>query len=504
YPPGTVFEFWVTYGANDPIQDVPTSGNLLGNFTYQFTSIGDYRVQLIAIEPTNNCPYIDEELITVYPEAEARFFTPTSGDCAPWDAIFFDDSNDTTIVRRIWNVIGPGVNFTQEFASKTNFTYTFLNNTVNPIDYDVTYTVENIYGCRNAKVETVTAFPQLQPSFTVTPKTQTLPSSTVTIVDTTPANPWDYRWDFGDGTFSTDPNTSTHTYGTFGVFPITLEVTDPTTGCIGIAYDTVEVIAIPPVVDFDYDTPNGCAPVTVNFTNLSQYASPGTFQWDFGDGIGTSRQQNPTYTYYDPGTYTVTLSASNELDSVVTERKEFIIEVYAEAVANFSVRPEEVFLPDESIRLVNRSEGADSYLWDFGDGNGSTEFEPIHKYEKAGNYDVTLIVTSVNGCSDSLTIEKAVFANDGGKFLIPNTFTPNGDGQNDTFKPEIVGVVDFYMEIYDRWGELLYVTDQVSDPGWDGNFNGKPVTQDVYVYKVKMKFISGKNTVKTGDVTLLR
>ena len=503
YPAGTTFELWITFGLNDAVQVTPTTGNLSNNFSYEFTQYGDYKIELRAVEPTNNCPFVDEVFVTVHPAPPARFFTPVSSDCAPFDAIFFDDSNDTTIVSRTWRVTGPGVNDAFVFNTKQDFTYTFVNNSSAPIDYDVSLTVENSFGCTDTKTETITAFPQLQPAFVVTPKTQILPSSTVSITDISPSNNWNYRWDFGDGNFSTDPNTNSYTYATFGVYPITLEVTDPISNCIGIYRDTIEIIAIPPVVDFAYDVPSGCAPLTVTFTNMSQYASPGTYQWDFGDGIGTSRQQNPTYTYYDPGVYSVSLSASNELDSVVTERKEFIIEVFPEVRANFSVRPDVVYLPGEEVQMVNRSEFGDSYWWDFGDGNSSTEFEPRHRYTEAGYYDITLIATSQYGCSDTLTIERVVYADDGGKYLIPNTFTPNGDGKNDTFIPELFGVTNFHMEIYNRWGELLYeTTDQ--NAGWDGIYKGQLSSQDVYVYKVKMKFISGNSIIRTGDVTLLR
>jgi len=503
YPAGTTWELWITFGLNDPVQATPTTGTLDGNFSYEFIQYGDYRVELRAIEPSNNCPFIGDQLVEVFPAPPARFFTPLLGDCAPFDAIFFDDSNDTTIVSRTWTVTGPGVNDSFVFNTKQDFNYTFVNNSINPIDYQVSLTVENALGCSDTKTETITAYPQLQPSFTVTPRSQILPNSTVTIMDTSPANNWNYRWDFGDGNFSTDPNLSSYDYGTFGEYVITLEVTDPNTNCIGIARDTIEIIAIPPVVDFLYDATDGCAPHTVNFTNMSQYASPGTFNWDFGDGIGTSRQQNPTYTYYDPGVYTVSLSASNELDTTVVETKQFIIEVFPLARANFDIRPEVVFLPGEEIRAINRSEGGESYFWDFGDGNTSTDFEPTHRYERAGEYDVTLIVTNQYGCNDTLTIEKAVFADDGGKYLIPNTFTPNGDGQNDIFLPEMFGVVNFHLEVYDRWGELLFVSED-QNTGWDGYYKGQLASQDVYIYKLKMKFLSGNSVVRTGDITLLR
>ncbi len=89
---------------------------------------------------------------------------------------------------------------------------------------------------------------------------------------------------------------------------------------------------------------------------------------------------------------------------------------------------------------------------------------------------------------------------------IPNAFTPNGDGENDYFKPYApVGVVtDMYFAVYDRWGELIYETDNINDRGWDGTFRGKALPPDVYVYFFEATCLDQDSFTKKGNVTLIR
>jgi PKD repeat protein len=105
-----------------------------------------------------------------------------------------------------------------------------------------------------------------------TPVSQSLPASTVTIINNSNPGPWSYQWDFGDGQTSTDPLINAHTYSTYGVYTIRLTVTNNV--CIETQTQQVEILAIPPVVNFSYDPASGCTPLTVNFTNLSQFADP--------------------------------------------------------------------------------------------------------------------------------------------------------------------------------------------------------------------------------------
>jgi len=133
--------------------------------------------------------------------------------------------------------------------------------------------------------------------FTATPISQSLPASTVTISNTTTPGPWSYLWDFGDGTTSVNANVTSHTYATYGVYTIRLTVTNNV--CVETQAQQVEILAIPPIVDFSYDPPEGCMPLRVSFTNLSQFADPNSYQWDFGDGA-TSQAINPTQQHHKP------------------------------------------------------------------------------------------------------------------------------------------------------------------------------------------------------------
>jgi gliding motility-associated-like protein len=347
-------------------------------------------------------------------------------------------------------------------------------------------------------------------AFTATPVSQSLPTSTVSIINTTTPGPWIYLWDFGDGTTSSDPAVNTHTYGTYGVFTIRLTVSNNV--CIETQAQQVEILAIPPTVDFDYDPASGCVPLTVNFTNLSQFADPGTFRWAFGDQ-STSQMMNPVHTYYQPGKYSVALSASNITGQTVTETKQAIIEVFPRPNAAFEIKPKLVYIPGGILYTDNRSFDATRFEWDFGDGTITSGFEPEHKYTEEGFFSIKLIAFNQFDCADTTVQENTVKVQKGGQVLIPNAFSPNlsaaggsggiSDGKNDIFLPITRGVVEFELLIFDRWGELLF---ESRDPefGWDGTYNGKLCQQDVYIYKLAASYADGERVVRVGDVNLIR
>jgi len=357
---------------------------------------------------------------------------------------------------------------------------------------------------------TVPSRDNMNAGFTATPISQMLPASTVTITNTTNPGPWTYLWDFGDGTTSTNANVTSYTYATYGVYTIRLTVTNNV--CVETQAQQVEILAIPPIVDFSYDPPEGCMPLTVTFTNLSQFADPNSYLWDFGDGA-TSTMANPTHTYFQAGVYSVSLSASNITGQTVTEGKAGIIEVFPLPRADFEIKPLLVYIPGGIMFTRNLSFDASTYLWEFGDGNTSTAFQPAHKYLDEGVYSIKLTAFNQFNCSDSIVRENAVRVLKGGQVLIPNAFSPNlsstgsgggnSDGTNDIFLPVMRGVTEFELLIFNRWGELLF---ESRDPerGWDGTYQGKLCQQDVYIYKVAASFDNGERVVRVGDVNLIR
>ena len=401
------------------------------------------------------------------------------------------------------------------FSSSTagdNFDY-IVNRATADQALEVSLETTNFAGCVSPTVVKAVQVPEEQlpgTAFDVTPLTQSLPNRTVTLTNMTDPGPWTYRWDFGDSTSTDEPEPGSHTYATHGTYIITL--TAQLNECIETATRTITINPVPPVVDFDYDPPSGCAPLTVQFTNLSQFADSTSYFWSFGANEGVSRAVNPSYTYFEPGVYTVSLSATNVLGDTVREVKSQIIEVFEPPVAQFNIRPRVVLIPDQPLFTDNNSFGADVFEWDFGDGTISTEFEPQHFYGEEGIYDVTLIAYSSNGCTDTTRREGLVQARTGGRLLIPNAFTPNlsgstggrpGNGLNDVFLPLTQGVSQFEMLIFNRWGELIFKSEN-KNIGWDGYYQGKLCAQDVYVYKLDLVFENGERAVRTGDVNLIR
>ena len=411
-----------------------------------------------------------------------------------------------------WNIL---INDVLVFSSSTtgeSLEYEITRST----SIDQTVTLElvttNLTNCESSvttKTFLAKRYDNLGASFTATPAEQTLPGSTVSIANTTNPGPWEYAWDFGDGATSSEANVSSHTYETFGVYTITLAVTNH--DCEETVSMNVRVNPIPPVLEFDYFPPAGCAPHTVTFINESRYADPTSYFWKFGATEGTSRAVDPTYTYQEPGLYSVTLSATNELGDTVSITKELIIEVMENPVANFAIYPKTpINVPGEILYTDNRSLNANEYHWDFGDGHTSTEAEPQHKYSEEGIFSITLTARNGNGCADTTVLVAGVQTVNYGQLLIPNAFIPNKSGagsgnamNNEVFMPLIQKATNFQMLVFNRWGELMFESTDTG-MGWDGYFNGRLCAQDVYIYRITVEYENGRTITRTGDINLIR
>ena len=264
---------------------------------------------------------------------------------------------------------------------------------------------------------------------------------------------------------------------------------------------------LPPVADYHIGPLRGCVPHTVMCVSLSENADE--FTWYFGDG-GTSQEENPSYLYDEPGTYPVSLRVVNEAGESLMASD--TVRVYARPEAAFEISPENPDLPGEPVFFYNYSRNADSYLWHFGDGKTSDAFEPLHRYDQAGQYDIILVAYSEGGCVDSALVTDA-FGGDDCHIVFPNAFRPDpggptggyynpNDPSNTVFHPVCRGVDEYRLRIYNRTGTLVFESDRV-EIGWDGYINGTPARQDVYVWKARGTFINGKSFVKHGNLTLI-
>ncbi len=315
---------------------------------------------------------------------------------------------------------------------------------------------------------------------------------------------WQYLWDFGDGTYSDEYNPGIHQYSDYGTYEITL--TASANGCSGTTSYEVD-ISEPLTSDF-IAVYNGCAPVEITFTNLSTGAD--TYYWDFGNG-DSSGNENPTTLYSEPGIYEVTLYAIKDSIEVVSEKTIVVSEA---PIAGFTVSPSEANAYQE-INFINMSSNAVQYLWDFGDGEYSEIYEPIHIYSSHGVYDVTLSVWSEVGCFDSLLINNAITIIQDCRILFPTGFIPNKNGpsggyynpvqtidNNEIFHPIYENIEEYELRIYNRWGELIFISRNI-DIGWDGYYKGNLAPQDTYIYEAKAKCLTGEDISTVGSVTLI-
>ena len=356
------------------------------NPVHIYTSPGTYTVNLTVSnaygeDTESKVAYID---VVGYPPA-ANFTANVTEGNAPLTVQFTDESTGD-ITDWFWN-FGDG-----NTSDVQNPTYTYTE----PGNYTVTLNASNDYGYDISIPITITVLEPPAAVFNATPTEGNAPL-TVQFTDQSTGNVTSWSWDFGDGNTS-DVQNPTYTYTAVGNYTVSLtasnaygEDTETRT-----AYITV---LEPPAAAFSATPTEGNAPLAVQFTDEST-GNATSWSWDFGDGTN-STVQHPEHTYAVPGTYTVTLTASNAYGED-TETKTNYITVLEFPTAAFTANvtsgnaPLAVQFTDESTGNVT------AWLWNFGDGTTSTEQNPIYTYTAVGNYTVSLAVTRA-GASDTET-----------------------------------------------------------------------------------------------------
>ncbi len=437
--------------------------------------------------------------IEVFPYLEASFTSDTTG-CSPISIQFANQSEGAT--QFLWD-FGDGQ--TSLFPNPVN---TFINTSSVNITFPVTLVVQSGYGCYDTSMANILVYPSPEAQFSVNPTSQKFPNATVSLNNLSTTGAWSYTWSFGDGNQSTSYNPISHSYNTWGDYIINLNVfSDYCKDSISIP---IQIIAPLPIPQF-IGSADSCRPVTVSFINQTLYGS--NYLWNFGDG-GFSTQVNPVYTYYNTGTYTITLQAIGFSGDTATILKIDSVKVRELPVAYFDRSPTQISIPNQPVQFYNLSNYSDTYFWNFGDSTTSTEENPIHYYTSEGIYDVFLISQNEFGCIDSFMLENAVIAKTEEKLIFPDAFTPNLNGpnggkynpnslDNDIFFPMTKGVLDYHLMIFNRWGELVFESFDIFT-GWDGYYKNVICKQDVYVWKVEAVFLDGQKFTGAGNVTLIR
>lgn len=304
-----------------------------------------------------------------------------------------------------------------------------------------------------------------------------------------------WNWSFGDpaagNANSNNSSNPVHTYPTAGDYHVTLIIQD-SSGC----YDTIiRSVHLPEGGTVDFSYLSACSGSPIQFSDASTETIISR-QWDFGDSKQSS-EKNPVHTYTIPGTYTITqqvIYSNGCSDSAQQE-----IQVYPKPTADFSATPQITTL-SSPVTFTNQSSGATNWQWSFGDGHHSQEENPVYRYTATGKYPVTLSVVNEHQCRDSAEILITLLED----FVIPNVFTPDGDGINDvlTISLDTSFFLGFELIIINRWGEEVFHTKNPLE-GWDGTSNGNPVAEGVYFYT--LQFGTGTSNQKhNGFLTLAK
>ncbi|WP_281412418.1 PKD domain-containing protein [Methanocalculus chunghsingensis] len=249
-------------------------------------------------------------------------------------------------------------------------------------------------------------------SFSASPVSGGAAPLSVQFTDTSVGSPTNWLWLFGDGESSNLQN-PVHTYTDEGIYDVTLTISNPH-GQSTIKRVKYIRVGLEPTPDFIASPLVVTTPGEVRFTDLSS-GSPTSWLWSFGDG-SSSNEENPTYTYTEPGFYDVTLQVSNAVGTV-DRIKERYIAVGSPPVPEIGASKTTGPAP-LTIHFTDLSTGSPtSWLWSFGDSETSTEQNPVHTYRSAGTYTVSLMSTNLFG-TEKATLQTSIQINP------PVTITP--------------------------------------------------------------------------------
>lgn len=453
---------------------------------FSFTNNGTYTIQLISVAAnTELCADTITKTVNVLSYPTADFSINDSTQCLNINDIRLSNTGSAGAAY-LWT-FGNGNSSTNE---NPNLQYTSSG----------TYTIKLVTSlhnrCRDSLTKQVEIYDVPEAAFNLSNPTQCFEDHSFDYVLTGPLYNSNILWDFGDGNSATDSAVISYKYNTPGSYEVKALVN--TSNCSDSAKLTVEVYDTP-VVQFEGDSV--CLGETISFTNNSTI-STGTitgYRWQFGDNA-TSNSTSPTHTYTSPGLFQVILEATSDKNCVSADTAN-AVRIYPKPDASIFAAFTELIDAGQVIQFTSTSTGAIDFIWYFDDNTTQTG-EVVNKtYSFTGNYSTLLVASNEFNCIDSARLDTNVTVPR--QLYIPNSFSPNNDLINDVFKVNVRGeVLDYKLEIFNRWGERLFSSNLV-DAGWDGTYMGKPVHNGVYIYVVFLK-VPGDVKTYSGTLEVLR
>ena len=328
-------------------------------------------------------------------------------------------------------------------------------------------------------------------AFTTTPDSFVCQGSPVNYLNGSSGTALTNVWLFGDGTTASAVN-PVHSYVNSGQYMIQLAISN-WVPCYDTARKMLTVDTDTKISILVTDT-TVCRQGSITYTGIFAAEGNTGYLWTFGDGNSVANVNPTQYSYDGTGYFNVTLQSYYR--ACPTATASFTVLVFPNPQVNLGA--DTAICPGgDGIRLadqINQNTTGALWLWN----TGQTTSSII-----VGQPGIYYVKVSVDGCVSTDT----VIVNNDCYMDVPNVFSPNGDGINDYFYPRQLltkGLAAFKMDIYNRWGQLIFTTNALDGRGWDGNFNGVPQPEGVYIYVIEGEFKDAEHTHRQGNITLLR
>jgi gliding motility-associated-like protein len=409
------------------------------------------------------------------------------------------------------NISGPAGGTSYLWTSTNSFSSTSQNLIIPNVStiQDGTYFLEVSLG--NCKTNGTTTLEVISPiNFSVVPQNKTvcLGDSVKHFVSSTGGTE-NYAYNWVPSAYLSHPTGSVQEGLPLGTTVYQLTGWDIACPQYSVNHTFTVTVNQPPKPDLKLEKTNGCAPLCLLFDTHTDRDFSRLVTWDLGeikkqgDSIEVCISRAGTYDL------NILINDSNNCSSKTT-LKDYIT-VFPLPGTEIQIPPD-ISTTNNLINFTSTSLNGPiiSYYWQFGDPSDlekdtSTLATPSHLYDsnKPGSYTVFLETVNEFGCKELVTKTFDLFEEF--NFFIPNTFTPNGDGLNETFHPKGVGFREkgFVMDIFDRWGTRVYSTNEFGK-GWDGTVKGSPAANGVYIYKIRVATQGNGKREFAGHVNLIR
>jgi gliding motility-associated-like protein len=460
------------------------------NPTNTYAQPGTYTVKMVGKSGSTCMSDTVTFILNVWPAPQAAF--GVTADVCLGGAVAFDDQSQpatgASLASWAWDF---GDNTTATYANSDPFNKTYAAKGT----YTAKLTVTDNRGCAAATTMPTTVHPLPETDFLL-PAVVCMPKGEASFTNRTAPTenkPMTWQWNFGDATAPSTAQHPTHVYAAAGNYEVSLTATSAY-GCSHTVTHTLSSFAAQPQAAFSTAPATICQGSPVDLTDLSMPVT-GTisaWNWDFGDGTN-AMQQSPVKTYTKPGTYTVQLTVSNTA-GCLSDPMSKALPVRVQPVVDAGPA---IHVAQGTLVTLDPKVNDPSLTLQWSPANLLSN-PHILKPSYIANHDQVFTLTASDGsctASDQVAIKILL------PVIVPNAFTPNGDGVNDTW---VITNLNTYqgntVQVFNRYGQQVFYSAGYGMP-WDGRVKGNPLPVGVYYYVIDLKNGFGK---LTGSVTILR